>query len=179
MIRAAVATGLVLLAVASAAAMDKGEYEARREQIRAEYAVQKARCKTLDGHDRDLCAVRALGSRDVARAALDARHRPGQESQDKLRLARAQAFYAIERQGCEAMAGAAKRSCLQQAKAAFTAERQLPRTVAVRAARPPAAKPRNQQHDALHAAGMERCAALEPAASQVCMDDLKKRLARL
>jgi hypothetical protein len=178
MTRGAVTAGLVLLAAASAVAMDKDEYDARREQIRAEYAVEKARCKTLDGHDRDLCAVRALGSRDVARAALDARHTPGQESEDKLRLARAQAFYAIERQGCERMAGADKRSCLQQAKAAFAAERQLPRTAAMRAA-PPAAKPRNRQHDALYAAGMERCAALEPAASQLCIDDLRRRLARL
>lgn len=176
-----------LAACGSAAAMERAEYRAQRERIQADYEALEARCKPLRGNERDLCQVRAQGTRMIARAQLDAVAKPGPRSSEKVQLARADAAYAYERERCDELRGNDRDVCRKDAKAALATARASAKaaTAAARDGADPdeSMKRRNaarrEQADALYAAGKERCDALDGQARDLCMSDLKKRMGRL
>ena len=116
-----VAALAVMATTPMARAMEAGEYKAHHGRIQAEYLASKARCKPLQGNARDLCQVRALGTRHVARAELDTQFRPGPKSEEKLSMARAESTYSLAKEQCDDLKGNAKDVCRKDAKAGLAA----------------------------------------------------------
>ena len=115
-------TAVLLLACAGttlalAAPMSKDAYKAQQKHIEAEYTAAKARCKTLEGNARDVCKERVRGERDIALAELDMQVKPTAKNDEKLRLAKAEAAYAVAMQQCEPLKSLAQEICRKDAKA--------------------------------------------------------------
>ena len=177
----------VFSAGAFAQAMDRDTFKAHQARIQAEYLAAKARCKPLPGNQRDLCGLRAMGARHVARAELDLQYRPGAERVEKLSLAKAEAAYALAKEGCDELRGHQKDICRKDAKANLAAARADAKSLRAgresgpyspESKRERAVAQRNE-HDALYEAGKERCDAMQGTTRDLCVADLRKRFGKL
>lgn len=112
-----------LLAGGSALAqtMSKADFKMRDDKISADYKAAKSACSTMAGNAKDLCIVDAKGKEKIALAELEVANKPTMESHYKLRIAHAEAAYAMAREKCDDMAGNAKDVCVKEAKAAEVA----------------------------------------------------------
>ncbi len=108
---------LALPWAARAEALNKADYGAARTRIEASAKEDKAACKTFAGNARDICVAQAKGKEKVARAELEYRQTDRPAERDKLRVARAEADYAVAREHCDDKAGNAKDVCIAEAKA--------------------------------------------------------------
>ena len=97
------------------------------EQARIEQRYQQAigRCAQVQGQGRELCAIRARGERQTQMAQLAVQGKPSSENERKLRLARAEAAHAETLVKCQAILGAARTVCRQDANAALDKARTL------------------------------------------------------
>ena len=191
----AAAAGLAFSASAPAQAMTQAEYLAGKDSIKAGYKTAKAACDPMAGNARDICVAQAKGSEKVARADLDAQHKPGAKTRHDLRVARADAEYAVAREKCDDRAGNVKDVCVKEAKAAHVAARADARTQekaadANKAAGETTAKARGEadgkivaarkdaageKRDAEYAVAKEKCGALAGETKDACVKDAKAR----
>jgi hypothetical protein len=111
------AIGLALSVGAMAQGMTKVQYETARTGVSAELKLARAACDSFSANAKDLCLAEASGKERVATAELDARLAPSEEASYKVRLARADAEYALAREKCDDLAGHAKDVCVKEAKA--------------------------------------------------------------
>jgi len=100
------------------AAMTAQDHRDAKKRIDAEYQAERRKCGERHGNAADLCIARAHGTRDVARAELEAAYKPTPRSNYDAAVARAQAAYAIARQECDDRKPEARKGCVQDAKAA-------------------------------------------------------------
>ena len=178
---------LALAGSLCAQAMDRDTYKAHQARIQAEYLAAKARCKPLPGNERDMCQLRAVGARHVARAELELQYKPGAERVEKLSLAKAEASYALAKESCDELRGHQKDICRKDARANLAAARAQAK--ALRAGResgpysPEARRERSvaqrNEQDALYEAGKERCDTMAGAARDLCIADLRKRFGKM
>jgi hypothetical protein len=182
--RVLVALLCATVVTAGAQSMSRDEFKAHQVRIAAEHDTARARCKPLEGNERDLCKARADGARRIARAELDAQHKPGPKSAEAVVMARAETEHALAAQRCDALKGNPREVCRKDAKAAFAAAKaQAKRAAATTRAPAPAdlaaarAKDATQKRRdaALFAAGRERCDAMQPALRDGCLADLRAR----
>jgi hypothetical protein len=185
-------TGLIAAATlagagAAQAALPGKVAKAQARAIEAEYDAAQTRCKPLKRHAKDVCLVQARGERDIAMAELDMRHEPTSRHDEKLRMARAEAAYALARENCEPLAGHAKEVCRKDAKAAFAhaqAEAKLQAEAgadALRASRrlQERTEAEERQREAMFAAARQRCEALAGEQREDCVISARKRYGRL
>lgn len=97
--------------------MTKVQYETARTGVSAELKLARAACDSFSANARDLCLAEAVGKERVATAELNARFAPSEEASYKVRLARADAEYALAQEKCDDLAGHAKDVCVKEAKA--------------------------------------------------------------
>jgi hypothetical protein len=119
------AAALVLAAAAGAGlALDKGPsadgYKAALARIEQQRNKDDAACKRLKDNALEICKLQAEGRQKVARAELEAQHKPSPDAERQVKVAKADADYRVARQRCST-AGARKDACLAQAKDQRTA----------------------------------------------------------
>ena len=100
---------------ATAAGMTKADYEAAKKPIAAEYRAERQKCGARHGNAADLCIARAHGTRDVAKAELEAAFKPSPRTNYGAAIARARAAYTIARQECDNVRGQARKDCVRAA----------------------------------------------------------------
>jgi len=117
----ALAVGFAFNAGSMAEGISKGDYNAGKGRIAAEYKSAKAGCASLSGNPNDICVAEAKGKEKVARAELDASYKPTPKTRYEAHLAKAEADYAVAKERCDDKAGNAKDVCVKEATAAETA----------------------------------------------------------
>jgi len=111
------AVGLAFSVGAMAQGMTKVQYEIAQTGISAEFKLAKAACDSFSANAKDLCLAEASGKEKVATAELNARFAPSEAAGYKVRLARADAEYALARQKCDDLASHVKDVCVKEAEA--------------------------------------------------------------
>lgn len=112
-----IAIGLAFSVGAMAQTMSRDQYKARKNGIAAEYKAAKAACGSLAGNRKNICQAEASGKEKVAKAELRASYKPSENASYKLRLAKADADYAVAEGRCDDKAGNVKDVCVKQAQA--------------------------------------------------------------
>lgn len=102
----------------AASGISKDEYKADKSKIAAEYKSAKAACGSLSGNAKDVCVVEAKGKEKVAKAELEVRFKPGDKTSRAVKIANAEADYAVAKEKCDDQAGNDKKACVKDAKAA-------------------------------------------------------------
>jgi hypothetical protein len=192
--------GAIVLAISLACSgnamaqnMSKSEYKAAHKHIVAEYTSDKAHCGSLAGNARDICIAEAKGKEKVAKAELEARYKPSKKTRYDVRVAKAEADYAVAREKCDDKAGNAKDVCVKEAKAALVrgksdARAQLKTSEANATANEESAEARMkaketgsearhdaaaEKRDADYAVAQEKCNAMAGDAKDRCMNEAK------
>lgn len=111
----AIAVGLALST--GAMALSKDEYKASKERIESAYKSEKAGCESQSKNAKDICEAKAKGQEKVALAELEESYKPGQKSHNEVRIAKADAVYAVAVEKCDDQSGNAKDVCVKEAKA--------------------------------------------------------------
>ncbi len=117
----AMAVSLAFSAGAMAQSMSKADYMAGKDKIAAEYKSAKAACASLSGNANDICKAEAKGKDKVDLAELEASYKPTSKNQYNVRVAKAEAEYAVANERCDDKSGNVKDVCAKEAKAAQTA----------------------------------------------------------
>jgi len=107
----------------------KAREAARMARADAAYEVAKEKCDDLAGNPKDVCVkeakavhVKATADAKVDRVAADTRKESAEKTADAQRTAaidKNEANYKVAIEKCDALAGAAKDSCVRDAKARF------------------------------------------------------------
>ena len=180
---------------ATAASMSKTEYEASMDAISAKYKADKVACKSMSGNAEDICEEEAKGREKVAKAELEAKYQPSDESQYNVRVAKAEAAYDVAKEKCDDFSGNAKDVCVKEAEAAFVtakedakvAEKSAEAKAAAHektddanaAAREETSEVRKDaasaKRDADYATAKEKCDAFAGDAKESCLKDAKSR----
>ncbi len=119
----AAAFSLAVSAGAFGGTVTKSEYKASNDEITAKYKSDKAACKAMTGNAKDICAEEAKGHEKVAKAELEANYKPTNKNRYDVRIAKADAAFAVAKEKCDDLAGNAKDVCVKEAKAAHVAAR--------------------------------------------------------
>lgn len=115
----AAAIGLALST--GAFAMSKADYQAARDRLEVDFKSDRAGCNMSAGNAKEICTAQAKGKQNVARAELEASYKPGPKTRNDVRLAKAEAEYAVAKEKCDDQKGNAKDVCVKEAKANRTA----------------------------------------------------------
>ena len=113
----AAAVSLAFSAGAMAQSLSKDEYKADKGKIAAEYKSAKSGCSSLAANAKDVCVAEAKGKEKVAKAELEARYKPSEKASHAVKIAKAEADYAVAKEKCGDMAGNDKKVCVKDAKA--------------------------------------------------------------
>jgi hypothetical protein len=168
-------------------ALTSDDVKAQKVRIEEQYDQAQSRCRRVQGHAREMCNERARGERDVAQAELQLQAEPTGANDQKLRVARAEAAYALSLVRCKDLEGQARGVCRQDAKSVFNeakAEARLQREVSDQELRSAVTvRDRTAQQekvaDAEFNAARERCEILPGEGRANCLLDAKKRFNRL
>lgn len=106
-------------AYAAPATATMSDYVAATADIAARYKAEKKDCKARSGNARDICNEEAKGRAKIARAEYEESYGPSAEHRYELRIAKAEAVYAVAKEKCDDFAGNAKDVCRKEAKSAF------------------------------------------------------------
>ena len=156
-----------------AATMSKGEYDAAKDRISADYKAEKAACGNLSGNQKDICQEQASGKEKVAKAELEYSHTGKATDANKVAVAKADASYAVAKQMCDDKAGNVKDVCVAEAKAAHTkglADAKMSEKVGE--AKKDAAE---DKRDADYKVAIEKCDSLAGEAKASCVSAAKSR----
>lgn len=167
--------------------LSKEEMKAHKVRIEEQYDHAQMRCKRVQGHARELCNEQARSERDIQAAELRLQSEPTPENDQKLRLAKAEAAYALALVKCKAMDGSARGVCRSDAKQVYEMARRearLHQEVVVQSLRSEnTVRERTAEADRLAQAeynkARERCEALPPEGRQACITDAKTRFGKL
>jgi hypothetical protein len=115
-----VMAGLLALPLAQAAGMSKGDYNAAKTRISADYKAERNACASQAANAKDVCVEEAEAKQKVARAELEYGYSGKPVDQTKLKVAKAESAYSVAKEKCDDQAGNAKDVCVQEAKAVET-----------------------------------------------------------
>ena len=96
--------------------MSKSQYKSSRESIHSEYQSAAEACEPLKANAKDICMAEAKGKKKVSLAELTASYKPTSKSRYGVRIARAEADYAVAKEKCATLEAGAKDSCVADAK---------------------------------------------------------------
>jgi hypothetical protein len=100
----------------NSANMSKADYNTAKSRIGAVYRAERSACDAQMANIKVVCIEQAGAKQTVARAELEYGY---SADQARLRVAKAEAAYAVAKEKCDDQAGNAKASCLSSAKLAF------------------------------------------------------------
>lgn len=175
--------------------ISKVEYKAAKEDISAKYKADKAACKAMTGNAKDICIEEAKGRETVAKAELEANYSPSSKHRYDVRMAKANAAYAVAKEKCDDFSGNAKDVCRKEAKSAYVAAKADAKVAektsdakatarettedANATARETTTEARKdaatEKRDAAYAVAKEKCEALADDAKVKCIKDAKAR----
>lgn len=112
------ALGFAFTSAAAAEGMSKAQYTSRADGIGAQYKAAKASCSSLAGDARSICAAEAKAREGIARAELEEAYKPSIKNSHEVRVARAEAEYAVSVARCNEKGANEKDACVKEAKAA-------------------------------------------------------------
>ncbi|MBK6567949.1 hypothetical protein [Candidatus Aalborgicola defluviihabitans] len=181
----AVFAALLLITTASmAATVTPAQYKTSKADIVAKYKQEKTTCKALSGNAKDICNEQAKGSENVAKAELLEEYQPSVKHRYAMRMARADADYAVAKEKCDDAAGNVKDVCRKEAKSVYvtakadakvaekTSEAIGTASDKVVDARKDAATDKN---NAAYAVAKEKCDALSGDPKDACIKDAKMK----
>ena len=181
----AVFAALLLITTASmAATVTPAQYKISKAEIVAKYKQEQTACKALSGNAKDICNEQAKGSENVAKAELLEEYQPSVKHRYAMRMARADADYAVAKEKCDDAAGNAKDVCRKEAKSVYvtakadakvaekTSEAIGTASDKVVDARKDAATDKN---NAAYAVAKEKCDALSGDPKDACIKDAKMK----
>ena len=119
--RSIVAAVIGLASSAGALAMSQAEYRAARDRLEVDFKSERAGCELSAGNTKHICRVQAKGRQNVARAELEATYKPSPKTRYDVRIAKAEAEFAVAREKCDDRKGRAKDACVSDAKAGLAA----------------------------------------------------------
>lgn len=120
-LRASIAAiALLALPLAQAANMDKAAMAQAKTDIATTYKAERAACDKQSGNAKDICVEEAKAHQKVAKADLQFKDSGKPKDENKLKVAKAEADYAVAREKCDDQKGKLKDVCVQEAKAAKT-----------------------------------------------------------
>jgi hypothetical protein len=180
---------------ALAGTLSKTEYKAAQADISATYKSDTAACVAMAGNAKDVCIQEGKGRERVAKAELEARNSPSGKHRYDVRVARADAAYAVAKEKCDDFSGNAKDVCLKEAQSAQVAaradaklaektadanatarEKTQDANAAARAKTTEASKDAAaDKRDAAYAVAREKCDALAGDVKASCIKDAKAR----
>lgn len=176
----------------------KSEYNAGKDRISTEYKQAKAGCDGLSGNSKDICVVEAKGLDKVALAELETQYKPSAKNLYNLRVAKAEADYAVANERCDDSAGNVKDVCVKEAKAGETAAKadakaqmKMSDANAVAGKKSVAARSEANEEttaalkdasadkvEAEYAVAREKCDAFADGAKETCLDRAKVRFGK-
>lgn len=101
-----------------AASLSKADYKIGRDKIAFDYKSAQIGCDALSGNANDICVADAKGKKSVSLAELELSYKPTVKNEAEVRMAKADANYAVAIQRCDDLAGNPKDVCVKEAKAA-------------------------------------------------------------
>ena len=110
---------LALSTGAVAGAMSNAERKAAATDISVRLSSEIAGCKVMTANAKDVCIEEAKGRDKVAKAQLEATFSPSEKHLYDVRIAKADAAYAVAKEKCDDFSGNAKDVCRKEANAAF------------------------------------------------------------
>jgi hypothetical protein len=175
--------------------MPKADYSAAKADISAKYKSETAACAAMTGNAKDICVLEAKGHEKVARAELEANDSPSVKHRYDVRIAKADAAYAVTKEKCDDLAGNAKDVCVKEANSGYVAakadakvaEKTADANTTARektgdanaAAREKTSEARKDavtdKRDADYAVAKEKCDAFAADAKANCIKDAKTR----
>lgn len=195
----AFALGIIFSSALMAESMSTQDYRTAKNKLAAEYKSARSACSVLSGTPNDICVIEAKGKEKVAAAELDAAYKPTRKAHYQVRLARAEAVYALARQHCREMAIATDADiCVKEAKAEkiiakADAKAQLKTSDANDVANEKSAEARSEARvkaadarkdaaadtrDAQYEVAKEKCSVLMEGAKEHCMNQAKTNFAK-
>ena len=168
----------------NAMALTKEEYKTQKDQISADYKVNRDKCAALKANPKDICVAEAKGVEKVAKAELEAQYKPSAKNTEKIALAKGDAAYATAKEKCDDLSGHAKDVCVKDAKAALVKAKEDAKVVkaSVDTSKDKAQTMGEARKDASAATreadykvAKERCDSLSGAAKDTCLSDAKAK----
>ncbi len=192
-ISAAIMLAFGISANAADNVMSKADYKAAKTDLTAKYKSEKAACASMTGNAKDICVEEAKGRENVSKAELEQNYSPSDKHRYDVRMATANAAYAVAKEKCDDVTGNAKDICRAEAKAAHVsakanakvAEKTSDANTTARnkidAAKTSARETKmDAQSDAMmtkrkadYAVAKEKCDALTDGAKTNCLQDAK------
>lgn len=158
---------------AHAADMSKEEYRNSKADLMLKLRSEEDACGGFKGNAKNVCLQEALGRERVAAAELLTRYEPSARHDYELRMAKANASYAVAKEKCNDMSGKAKESCRQEAEHTYiTAKAQAKLNEKTSESKQKAAQ---EIREAQYQAAVEKCGGLAGGAKVRCLDDAKTR----
>lgn len=114
---------LALCTGAAAQGMSPGEYRAARKTVESDFTTARTGCEPMLANVKDLCFADVRGREAVALAELQAEYQPSARASHDVRLAKAEAAFALARERCDDQPSAKQRSCILDAGTARAAAR--------------------------------------------------------
>ena len=105
--------------VGNVMALTKADYKAQKNQISADYKVNRDKCALLKANAKDICVSEAKGSERIAKAELEAQYKPSAKNDQKVAMSKADATYDTAKEKCDDLAGNPKDVCVKDAKAVY------------------------------------------------------------
>jgi len=112
-----VVAAMLVLPLAQATTMTKGDYQAGKTRISEAYKADKAACAPLTANAKDICIEEAKGKEKVALAELEYGYTGKAKDHNKVLVAKAESNYAVAKEKCDDKAGNDKDVCVKEAKA--------------------------------------------------------------
>jgi hypothetical protein len=182
----AVATALGFSGVGYAA-LSKEQRKSEQDRINSTYKAAKEQCDGLKANAKDICMAEAKGAQQVAKAELEAQDKGTAKAQANVRIAKAEAEYAVAKEKCDDLKGNAKDVCQKEAKVALTRAKSEAKVSAESAAASKDARERVSEarkdakedtRQAEYKAERERCDSLSGDAKDRCLKDVKARFGK-
>lgn len=99
--------------------MSNSEYKAAEKNISAGYQSDKTNCGSFVDNAKDVCMAEAKGREKVAHAELNEGYKPSNNTRYDVRIAKAEANYAVAKEKCDDQIGNVKGICVKEAKSAL------------------------------------------------------------
>lgn len=170
--------GLLLAGSSAAAPLGKADYKAAQDSIGNKYKADQLSCNSQAGNAHDICVEEAKGNERVAKAELELNQSPSDKNAYALRVAKADALYAVARQTCNDKAGNARDVCRKEATSAHvaatadakvTAQTAAANATALNKALDARADAAGDKREANLAVALQKCDALAGEAKSSCV----------
>lgn len=168
----------------NAMALTKEEYKTQKDQISADYKVNRDKCGALKATAKNVCVSEAKGTEKMAKAELESQYKPSPKNTENVSLAKADAAYDTAKEKCGDLSGNGKDVCIKDAKAAHVkakedakvsrAESDTSKTKAEKMGDVKKSAS-EEKHEADYTAAKVRCDSLAGAAKDTCLADAKKK----